>query len=158
MRPRADRPPGLRYPPRVPIAQAVAFALGLALVGRTALGAVRTFVVPRGDNDRLNQIAFHVVRSAFGALASPARPYATRDRIMAYYGPVSLMLLPAWWLVLICIGYTAMFWGLGVSPLTDAFVDSGSSLLTLGFARPAVRVATSSPSPRRLSAWRWSPS
>lgn len=105
---------------------------------RTALGAVRTFVVPRGDNDRLNQVAFRIVRAVFDALASPARPYATRDRIMAYYGPVSLMLLPAWWLVLICLGYTAMFWGIGVHALTDAFVDSGSSLLTLGFARPAV--------------------
>ncbi len=110
----------------MPIVEVGAFVLGLALV------------VPRGDNDRLNRVAFRVVRHAFEALAPPTRPYATRDRIMAYYGPVSLMLLPAWWLVLLSLGYTAMFWAVGVRPLGDAFVDSGSSLLTLGFAHPPV--------------------
>lgn len=127
---------GLRYPPRMPIIEIVAFVLGLALVVRTALGAVRTFVVPRGDNDSLNRLAFRVVRRVFEVLAPPTRPYETRDRIMAYYGPVSLMLLPAWWLVLLSLGYTAMFWAVGVRPIEEAFVDSGSSLLTLGFAHP----------------------
>lgn len=117
---------------------ALAFILGLAIVARTALGAVRTFVVPRGHDDRLTALAFRAARRVFDTVASPRRSYAFRDRVMAYYGPISLMLLPAWWLALICIGYTAMFWAIGVPTLAEAFVDSGSSLLTLGFARPAV--------------------
>lgn len=120
------------------VVQGLAFIFGLAIVVRTALSAVRTFVVPRGHDDRLTGFAFRAVRWVFETLAAPRRSYAFRDRVMAYYGPVSLMLLPAWWLALICVGYTAMFWAIGVPTLPEAFVDSGSSLLTLGFARPSV--------------------
>ena len=56
---------------------------------------------------------------------------------MAYYGPIALMLLPAWWLVLILVGFGAIYWALGL-PVADALEVSGSSLLTLGFFRPAV--------------------
>jgi hypothetical protein len=122
----------------VPVVHLAVFALGLALVVRVALGAVRTFVVPRGEDDRLTRVAFRAVRAVFDAIASSKRPYLFRDRVMAYYGPVSLMLLPAWWLVLSCLGYSAMFWALGVGTPAEAFTVSGSSLLTLGFAHPSV--------------------
>jgi fumarate reductase subunit D len=39
------------------------------------------------------------------------------------------------WLALTLVGFTAMFWALGVQPVRTAFVTSGSSLLTLGFLR-----------------------
>ncbi|HEY3208400.1 MAG TPA: hypothetical protein VGL18_01195, partial [Actinomycetota bacterium] len=39
------------------------------------------------------------------------------------------------WLVLVLIGYTAMYWALGNGPLSFAFTESGSALLTLGFAQ-----------------------
>jgi hypothetical protein len=120
------------------LVQVAIFLLGFALVVRTVLSAVRTFVVPRGDNDSLSRLVFHVVRKGFDLVASPSRPYAFRDRVMAYYGPVALVLLPAFWLVLLAAGYTLMFWAAGVGYIGDAFVDSGSSLLTLGFARPSV--------------------
>jgi hypothetical protein len=101
------------------------------------MSGVRTFVVPRGDNDGLTRISFRVIRKVFTLLAPPSRPYEFRDRVMAYYGPVALVLLPAWWLVLVWTGFAAIFWALGVAPL-EAFAVSGSSLLTLGFDRPAV--------------------
>jgi hypothetical protein len=53
---------------------------------------------------------------------------------MALFSPVALLALPAVWLTCIALGYTAMFWAVGVWPLYDAFWLSGSSLLTLGFA------------------------
>jgi hypothetical protein len=55
---------------------------------------------------------------------------------MALYAPVALVVLLATWLSLLFAGFVAILWGLGVSPLREAFVTSGSSLLTLGFARP----------------------
>ena len=73
--------------------------------------------------------------AAFQLAAPPSRPYEFRDRIMAYYGPISLVLLPAWWLVLIALGFALIFWVLG-EPIGDAIITSGSSLLTLGFLRP----------------------
>ena len=53
---------------------------------------------------------------------------------MAFFSPISLLILPVVWLACIMMGYVAMFWGLGVSSLYHALWLSGSSLLTLGFA------------------------
>jgi len=111
--------------------------VGLLIVVRTVMSAVRTFVVPRGDNDALSRLAFRVIRTIFDAFAGPSRPYEYRDRVMAYYGPTALILLPAWWLVLLVFGFGAIYWALGLPP-EEAFVVSGSSLLTLGFREPAV--------------------
>jgi hypothetical protein len=115
----------------------VVAVLGLVIIGRTVLSAIRTFVVPRGENDMLTALVFRAVRAVFDLIASPRRPYATRDRVMAYYGPVTLMLLPATWLTLLIVGFGCIYWALGL-PVADALEVSGSSLLTLGFFRPAV--------------------
>ncbi len=120
----------------MPIAQVLVFLLGALTVARTLLSAVRTFVLPRGMNDALARVAFHGARRVFDVFAGPGKAYATRDRLMAYFGPVSLVILPAVWLMIVILGYTAMFWAIGVGSLYDAFVDSGSSLFTLGFAHP----------------------
>jgi hypothetical protein len=117
--------------------QVLVFVLGLAGIVRVVFSAVRTFVVPRGDNDSLSRFLFRAIREAFDLVARPSRPYEFRDRVMAYYGPVALVLLPAFWLVLLAASFAAMFWAIGL-PAGEAFVVSGSSLLTLGFDRPAI--------------------
>ena len=61
------------------------------------------------------------------------RTYEERERLLAYYAPLSLILLPMVWLTLVVLGHTAMFWGLGVHPLRVAFKTTGSSVTTLGF-------------------------
>jgi len=119
------------------ILQVLVGLAGVLVIARTVLSAVRTFVVPRGDNDKLSRILFIGVRRLFNLAARPSRPYAQRDRIMAYYGPIALMLLPAFWLILLVVGFGAIYWALGMPP-TDALEVSGSSLLTLGFFRPTV--------------------
>lgn len=118
-------------------AQVLVFVLGALGAARIVLSAVRTFVVPRGANDPLTRVAFRTIRKAFDLVAPPSRPYEFRDRVMAYYGPIALILLPAWWLLLLALSFAAMFWAIGLQP-GDAFVVSGSSLLTLGFDRPAI--------------------
>ncbi len=55
---------------------------------------------------------------------------------MALYAPLSLLLLPVVWLGMILGGFMMMFHALGVSSWRTAFVESGSSLFTLGFVRP----------------------
>jgi hypothetical protein len=118
--------------------QVLVFVIGLLVVGRVVLSAIRTFILPRASNDAIARLAFHGTRKVFNLFAGPRKPYADRDRLMAYFGPVSLLILPTVWLVVVVTGYTAMFWSIGVPTPYDAFVDSGSSLLTLGFARPNV--------------------
>jgi hypothetical protein len=121
----------------MPLIQVLVFVGGALIVARTLLSAVRVFVLPRGSNDALARLVFRGARRLFDLVAGPRKPYATRDRLMAYFGPVSLVILPAMWLGIVILGYTAMFWAIGVGSPYDAFVDSGSSLFTLGFAHPA---------------------
>jgi len=110
--------------------------LGSALVIFTLASAIKTVVVPRALTTNLTRAHFLMFRRLFDLLTPPSRPFAARDRIMALYAPVSLVTLPATWIVLVVTGFTAVFWGTGIDPLTVAFETSGSSLLTLGFLRP----------------------
>ena len=114
----------------------VAFAGGVVLVVAVVLSAVRTFVVPRGIPVMLTRWVFVGSRRLFMLVARRADTYEERDRLMAVYAPLTLVMLPAVWLAIILTACTAMFWGLGVAPLREAFHFSGSSLLTLGFDRP----------------------
>jgi len=82
----------------------------------------------------LTRLVFRSIRSLFDLLLKRAQSYAKRDRIMALYAPIGLLALLPTWLLLVTLGYTAMFWATGIQSWTQAFRISGSSLLTLGFA------------------------
>ncbi len=110
------------------------FALSIGLVLFTIGSSIRTLILPRAANDWPTSFTFGVVRRVFALLLLRRRDYVSRDRIMAYYGPVSLLLLLPVWLTLILVAYAGLFWATGIDSLYDAFVLSGSSLLTLGFA------------------------
>ncbi|MBI5030077.1 MAG: hypothetical protein HZB51_06085 [Chloroflexi bacterium] len=114
----------------------VVFFTGLAIAGGTILSAVRNFVVPRSQQDRLSRVVFGVTRLLFRALTqvAAANLYRRRDNILAFYAPISLLMLLPVWYSLVVLGYTCMFWAVGVSDWLDALRQSGSSLLTLGFA------------------------
>jgi fumarate reductase subunit D len=116
-------------------AHGAAFVAGLAWVAAVFLSAICTVVVPRGVPVRLTRIVFLTIRRLFGLRSRFASTYEQRDRALALYAPLSLIALPVVWLALTLIGFTAMFWGLGVRSVRAALVESGSSLLTLGFAR-----------------------
>jgi hypothetical protein len=119
----------------VPVALGVPlFLLGTLVAGLTFLSAISTVVVPRGVPVRLSRAVFLWVRRLFELRARFADSYEQRDRAMARYAPVTLVLLPVVWLTFALAAYTAMFLALGVWPLREAFLTSGSSLLTLGFA------------------------
>lgn len=109
------------------------FLLGLAIVAYTLFSAVRTFVLPRSAPDGLTRFVFVIIRQFFNLRLRFAKTYEDRDRIMAYYAPVSLLLLLPFWLSLVLIGYIGMFWA--IRPQDEPFMLSGSSLFTLGFAR-----------------------
>jgi hypothetical protein len=114
--------------------QFIAFLLGAIIVVLTIFSALSTFVLPRADRSRLNRLIFGLMRHLFEFILRFTRTYKQRDAIMAYYSPLSLiMLIPVWYL-LIMAGYTAMYWSVGVGDLFTDFRFSGSSLLTLGFA------------------------
>jgi hypothetical protein len=115
------------------VAHIAAFVAGLALVVSVASSAIRTMVVPRGIPAALARTVFAVVRRVFLMLSGRSADYARRDRVMAYYAPVSLLVLPIVWLALVLLGYMGMYWALGIDLWRRTFLLSGSSLLTLGF-------------------------
>jgi hypothetical protein len=113
------------------------FLLGLAIVARAVFSAIQTFVLPRGANDRLSRLAFEGTFGLFSVLLRKTRTYAQRDRIMAFFAPISLLTLIPMYLILILLGFTAMYWALGkVVSWEQALKVSGSSIVTLGFAAP----------------------
>jgi hypothetical protein len=114
--------------------QVVVFVLGLLVVLRALLSAVRTFVVPRGAYDRLSSLEFRTLGRIFRAVARPRFSYERRDAIMALFAPIALVILPIMLLTILLIGFAALFWAIEPAPIESVVRDSGSALLTLGFA------------------------
>src|SRR5687767_13914511 len=113
------------------VARLFVFVLGVVIVVATFGSAVRTVVIPRGIPARLSRFVFFQMRRVFRLRARPKAPYERRDRIMALYAPVSLLILLITWIALVLAGYAGMYWGLGGRSVPEAFALSGSSVLTL---------------------------
>ena len=117
------------------VLRVLAFFAGIYVITATLVSALLTFVVPRAANTRLARIAFSVTRAILDGFTR-GKPYADRDRVLALLAPIGLMVLPAMWLTLVFLGFTLIFWGLGVDPIGEAVLVSGSALFTLGFETP----------------------
>ena len=112
----------------------LAFVVGLTNVAFTLSSAIRTFVLPRAENVFLTALVFRIVWPFFRWRVRRARTEEQSDRQLAMFAPYTLLLLPVVWLALTLFGFMGMFWAVGVKPWSEAFLMSGSSLLTLGFA------------------------
>jgi len=122
--------------------RALMFLLGAGIVIATLLSAMRTFVLPRSAPVKLTRLVFLASRFCFNLWTHRATTYEERDRVMALYAPLTLLILPVVWLAVVMGGYTSMFWAIGVESWRAAFEVSGSSLLTLGFAKVGGMAAT----------------
>ncbi len=91
--------------------------------------------MPRNSEEWLTTTLFRAVRAVFLLRLRRVTTYEDRDRVMALYAPLTLLLLPGLWVAAIMIGYVFMYWAIEPRPLYDAFSLSGSSLLTLGFTK-----------------------
>src|SRR5664279_4382754 len=99
------------------ILRVVVFLLGVALIVATLLSAIRTFVLPRSARDRITYYIFQTSRSVFNFLNHWSKTYEERDERMALYAPITLLIMPMVWLVLVLLGYMAMFWAIGATSL-----------------------------------------
>lgn len=107
--------------------------IGIFIIGGTLIAAIKTFILPRGVNVWLTRVLFNGIGFWF-RLRIKRTTYEDRDRIMAFFPPLALFLMPMILLVLILLGYMLLFWALEPRPLPEIFFLSGSSLLTLGYA------------------------
>lgn len=124
------------------VVHVVVFLAGLVIVATPLFSAVRTIVLPRSANDCISRYVFTRIRHGFDLVAAFAHTYERRDRIMALYAPVAVLALPIFWLAMVWLGYGLLYWSVGVPTWRAAFIESGSSLLTLGFSVPSGIAAT----------------
>ncbi len=110
--------------------------LGITLILTALMSAIRNFVLPRAASEVLGRLVFRTLRRVFDKLAPVHASYEWRDRVLAFYGPIGLLLLPLIWNILACLGFACLYWAVGVGGWWDSLRLSGSSLLTLGFATP----------------------
>lgn len=124
--------------------QLLAFAGGAFLVLSAVLAAVRSFVLPRNESVLLNNIVFKGLRLIFDGIARLGTTYARRDKVMALYAPIALVALPIVWLLLLALGYTAMYWALDEGSWSRCYRISNNALLTIGADEPTRRLFASS--------------
>ena len=113
-----------------------AFVAGAVLVLAIVGSALRTVVLPRGVSVRLGRAVAITLRLLFKLLIRPSTSYERRDRLLASYAPFLLMGLLTTWIAGVIVGFTAMLWSVGVHPLRAAFMESLSSIVTLGYFVP----------------------
>jgi hypothetical protein len=116
----------------------IVFIAGLGIVIEALISEIKAIVLPRSAPDLPTGVIFVNMRRLFNLLIHWAKTYAQKDQIMAYYGPITVLMMVPTWIFMVLIGYMAMFWSVGPASWNldawyQAFRLSGSSLFTLGF-------------------------
>lgn len=110
------------------------FAFGLLLFSMTSLSLLRTVVVPRNLRSLITDLVINGVVGASRLIAKVSRTYMRRDAALAWAGPLIIIALLITWLMCYIFAYGFLIYGISGQPLGASIVQSGSSLLTLGFA------------------------
>lgn len=115
------------------VVRVLAVIAGLAIVQAVVRSAVRTVVVPQGEQVLLPRFVFLVNRSVYTRLSRRSGDAERSHRTFARFAPMSLMLLAGTWAALVIIGFTPVYWGITDLHLDGSLLLSGSSFTTLGF-------------------------
>jgi len=117
------------------LSRGAASVVGLAIVIATAISLMRTVVIPRALRSLISDVVAKVVVELGIGLSMLRRTFRGRDAVLAGVGPSIILLQLITWLVLFLIGYGLLIYGVsGGLSIGEAIRQSGSSLLTLGFA------------------------
>ena len=119
----------------------VLFVIGVAMVLVAMASAINATVLPRAVQNRLVTLVVVSMRLIFGVFLRHAATYERRDRVMAFFGPATLIAELATWMTLLVVGYSMMFLGIETSSVERAVELSGSSVTTIGTSA-SVHLAT----------------
>lgn len=111
----------------------LASVFGVLLVIGTSISVLKTLVMPGGRVGRLYVSIGRVVDGVFGLAVRRVPTYEHRDRVLAFQAPAVLGTLLISWLASYLIAFGLILWP-AVGGFPAAMRESGSSLLTLGFA------------------------
>ena len=114
----------------------IGFAVGILLVLGAAVSMGKTLIVPRATPGKISTLVTAIVRRIFLAISNRFNDYESKDNLLVLQGPVLLMAILLTWLSMFFLGYGLILWPI-VEGFADSLRESGSSLLTLGFASEA---------------------
>jgi hypothetical protein len=122
----------------VPLAvRIVAAVIGAALVLGAASSVVGTLIVPRPVSSWLTSWVDRTVDRAFQLVAKRTRDYRRRDELLATQAAAILLTQLIVWLGVAFAGWALLLWPFASAGVAAAFIESGSSMFTLGFDEPA---------------------
>jgi hypothetical protein len=125
------------------ILRSVAAIVAVLVLAVVLWDAFETVVLPRrvSRRFRLARLYFRSTWHLWSALVRRVPSLERREAVLAIYGPLALLVLLAFWAILLITGYALLLWGLG-SPLALArgaspsfgwdLYFSGTTFLTLG--------------------------
>lgn len=139
------------------MANPVAVIFGIAVVLVVLWETFETLVLPRRvtRHFRTTRLFYRKTWNPYSAVVSRIRNRKRRDTLMSYYGPLSLLLLLAFWALALIFGFALIDYGDGAkfagtlfpNRFGNALYLSGTTLFTLGLgditpASPIARLVT----------------
>jgi len=119
------------------VVRVLAAVLGALVVVATGWSVIGTVVVPRRVHSVITRSVARGVNWVFERVADVVGPsYERRDRVLAFQGPVQLIVQLGAWLALFELGFGLLLWPF-VHVLRDCFEQAASSLTTLGIVPSA---------------------
>ena len=118
------------------IVQIIVFLLGFGIALSTLFSAIKQTVLPGRKKVRLSRAVARTTFRLFRLVIVRIPSEQTRDTLAAFYAPMSVMLLPLVWVILLMLGFAMMFWGVSEPSLGTALSLSGAALTTEGFLAP----------------------
>ena len=118
------------------VLEVLSFLLGLIIVLGTSGSAIRTLVLPRAVASRLSVfVGRRLVYRTLLRLSYRLDSYESKDKLLAYGAPLSLLAVLASWMLAFLVGFALLIWPFTHATFLQSLRESGSSLLTLGFAQ-----------------------
>jgi hypothetical protein len=107
--------------------------LGSLIVLCTWTSVVANLVVPRGLRSRYTRLIRDLVRGPFQLVADHCRTFESKDLLLAWAAPLSILVTLLSWLGLSVIGFGLVLAGVGEINVGRGMLEAGSSVFTLGF-------------------------
>jgi hypothetical protein len=108
--------------------------VGAALVVADLYDLVRALVVPRPHTTGPVAMGSRQIRRLMHAGAGRKKSFAARDHLLTTFEPIVMLLRLGIWMSAGLVGFAFVIWSIGHSSFGHAFIESGSSIFTLGFA------------------------
>ena len=120
----------------------IGFAAGLAVIVTTVLSVVGTLVVPRNVSSFISRACERLLDAVFLRATRGVHAFEARDRVLAWQGPMTLLVRLALWLALLFVGFGLILLPSVHGEAARAFSEAGSSMFTLGYAAPKGSAST----------------